>query len=87
MFHDAWLSIPNAANIMDPVFVDSRFSSLMQVADVTAYLLHMLDWERQGLALEGDFKPRIAAVARTLDVSLVSNLEPIWMKHAEPSQS
>ncbi len=74
------MSIPNVENLMDAVFVDSRYSSLMQVADVTAYLLHLLDWERLGLPVVGAFKPRVAAIARTLDLSLVCGAEPITMR-------
>jgi hypothetical protein len=80
-YRDGTMSIPNVQNLMDPVFVDSRYSSIMQVADVTAYLLHVLDWERERLLIEGSFKPRIVAVAHTLDPSLVHGAKPIWMNH------
>jgi hypothetical protein len=79
-FNESAISISNAKNLMDPVFVDNRHSSLMQVADVTAYLLHLLDWGRQNLPMTGEFKPRVAAVARSLDMSLVVGAEPIWMR-------
>lgn len=86
-YQEGDLSIPNVQNLLDPVFVDSRYSSLMQVADVTAYLLHVLDWERQGLPITGDYKPRVAAAARKLDMSLVSGAEPIRMRMLKPSAS
>ena len=76
------ISIPNVENLMDAVFVDSRYSALMQLADVTAHLLHILDWERLGLPLVGAFKPRLAAIARRLDMSLVSGAVPVSMRMA-----
>jgi len=78
-YREGDMSIANVQNLTDPVFVDSRYSSLMQVADVTAYLLHLLDWERAGLPMKGGFKARVGSVARTLDASLVRGAEPIWM--------
>lgn len=77
-YREGSISVANAQNLMDPVFVDSFSSPLMQVADVTAYLLHILDWEHAGLPLT-EFKARVAAVAHTLDMSRVQNPEPIWM--------
>jgi hypothetical protein len=64
---------------MDPVFVDSGQSILMQIADVAAYLLHLLDWDRLGLSMSA-FKGKVVAIARTLDRSLVAGGEPITMK-------
>ena len=78
-YSERWISISNVENLLDPVFVDSRYSPLMQVADVAAHLLHILDWERAGLPLKGEFKPRVAAIARTLDMSLVHGAIPISM--------
>jgi hypothetical protein len=73
------LSIENAERLMDPVFVDSRFSPLMQLTDVTAYLLHLLDCERTGHSFTM-YKSRLLAIAKGLDLSLVSGVEPIEMK-------
>jgi hypothetical protein len=80
-YAEGQISIANVQNLLDPVFVDSRYSSIMQVADVTAYLPHMLDWERLTLPMS-DFKASVAGVANTLDASLVHGAEPIWMQTA-----
>jgi hypothetical protein len=76
---DQGLSVKNSHNLMDPVFVDSRYSPLMQIADVTAHLFHVLDWEREGLSMS-EFKTRLAAIAKELDPDLISNPLPIAMR-------
>jgi hypothetical protein len=55
------------------------------VADVTAYLLHLLDWERLRLPTS-DFKDRLVAIAHTLDPELLCGPEPIWMKTLAPGR-
>jgi hypothetical protein len=82
VYSEGAISIPSVENLMDPVFVDSRYSAIMQVADVTAYLLHVLDQarerQRSGKA-PTDFKRTLASVAHTLDPTLVHGAEPIRM--------
>ena len=78
------MTSPNLHHLMDPVFVDSRYFSLMQVADVTGYLLHIMDWVNLGVPLEGDFKPRLAEIAKTLDLRHVYSAPIIEVKVIPP---
>jgi hypothetical protein len=78
------MTTPNLHHLMDPVFVDSRYFSIMQVADVKAYLLHIMDWVDLGVPLEGDFKPRLAEIAKTIDMTNIYSAPIIQMKVIPP---
>jgi hypothetical protein len=64
------ISIPFVDHYMDPVFADSRYSALIQIADCILYLLMVLDCKRTGGTLS-PFKARLLPVAQRLDAELV----------------
>ena len=86
-YEERFLTVKNSANLMDAVFVDSRYSPLMQIADVTTYLLHVLDWERENLPIDGDYKPRLLSIAKTLNQDLVQGGPPVWMRVTDATKT
>lgn len=73
------ISIAASHNLMEPLFASSRYSTSIQLADVVAYLLHILDYERAGLPLS-PFKRQLVDVAHKLDMSIIAGLEPLQME-------
>jgi hypothetical protein len=84
-FRGSPLQPQNIHNLMEPLYVDSAQSALMQITDVTGYLLQILDWERQAAQCDlcatelqrSDYKPKLVAIAKTVDTSLVNEPEPV----------
>jgi len=64
------IHIKHPDTLMDPVFVDSAHSALMQLTDVVGYLLSVRDWEQRGWPLT-PFKANLLRVAKTLDPELL----------------
>lgn len=83
-FAPSQLSISNADRILDPVFIDSGHSTLMQVTDVAAYLLNALDNKRIGKSADTDYKRGVLTAAERLDLSLVAGVNPLEMKDMTP---
>lgn len=64
------ISIPFIDHFVDVVFVNRRHSALLQLVEVVGYLLHVLDYERQGKTLP-PLKAAVRKVASSLDQSLI----------------
>jgi hypothetical protein len=85
-YRESMISLESFGNFVEPVFVDSKSSSLMQIADLTSYLLHVLDLEREGKAITGKYKPRVLAVAHSLDMDRIAGAKPVWFNHVQPGE-
>lgn len=72
------ISIHRSANLLDPVFASSRFCTVVQIADVVSYLLHVRDFQATGRSMT-PFKSRVLAVANRLAPSLVAGAEPLTL--------
>jgi hypothetical protein len=66
------ITISHPENLGDVHFASSRYSVLIQFADVVGYLLHIRDRERQGDNLVG-FKGELLTLAKRLQDSLVND--------------
>lgn len=74
MFPERQLSfiMQKPQNILDSiVYVDSKFSELMQLSDVIGYTFNKLDYQRQGKTLS-EFSRRIANVCNEINANLIT---------------
>lgn len=86
MFPDQELSyvIKKPFNILESVvYVDSRFSELMQLSDVIGYLFNKLDYKEQGKPLS-EFGNSVVAIAETINNKLVANRITKMNLHPSP---
>jgi len=67
-----FISLNNTENICEMHFADSATSSLIQIADITSYLLHAEDYERCNLHIT-KFKSELIAISKGLLPSIKYN--------------
>ena len=66
------LTIDNAVNLGEPVFADSKHSTLLQLADIISYLLYHLDRsELETGTTPSTFRAALIARARELNKDLL----------------
>ena len=64
------LSLRNTANIFEPLYADSRFTSMIQIVDVILYLRHCNDWNILGYRLN-EFKSNLLPISKRLEGDLL----------------
>jgi hypothetical protein len=64
------IHIQHTDSLLDPVFVESEHSVLMQLTDVVAYLLKVWDWEYRKWELP-PFKAKLLPIAKALNPELL----------------
>jgi len=75
------VSVKNFKNICEPLFASSKYSALIQLADMASYLLQSLDYKVLNVEC-GEFKRKIQNIAESFDKELIHN-EIFYMRISE----
>ncbi len=69
---EASVTIKNFKNICEPLFASSKYSALIQLADMASYMLQTLDYKILGVPC-GEFKKKIQEICESFDQELIHN--------------